>query len=160
MNTEIVRSCPACREPMRRDERPFVVRYRGQEETVSLPGWYCDGCPDGYHLGSDMKQSDRVLNRLKAIDQGLLEPKDIRRIRKKLVLTQEKAGVLLGGGPRAFQKYEVGDLLPSQAISNVLVLLDHDPGALGVLVQRSGSRTEARQAQRAQPGETASIAVA
>ena len=63
-----------------------------------------------------MKVSDRVLNRLKARTEGLLEPEEIRRIRKKLGLTQEEAGELIGGGPRAFQKYETGDLLPSRGI--------------------------------------------
>jgi len=46
---------------------------------------------------------------------------------------ETEAGVLIGGGPRAFQKYESGDLLPSRAISSALVLLDHDPDALAVL---------------------------
>jgi HTH-type transcriptional regulator/antitoxin MqsA len=61
-----------------------------------------------------MKISDRALNRLKARTEGLLEPEDIRRIRKRLGLTQEAAGELIGGGPRAFEKYENGDLLPSR----------------------------------------------
>jgi HTH-type transcriptional regulator / antitoxin MqsA len=30
-------------------------------------------------------------------------PEEIRRIRKKLHLTQEAAGLLIGGGPQAFQ---------------------------------------------------------
>jgi len=66
----------------------------------------------------------------------LFEPADIRRIRKKLHLTQEKAGQVIGGGPRAFQKYETGDLLPSRAVSSVLAVLDHDPAALVVLMAR------------------------
>ena len=83
-----------------------------------------------------MKLSDRMLNRLKARIEGLLEPKEIRRIRQKLGLTQEQAGHLIGGGPRAFQKYEAGDLLPSRAVSSALILLDHDPDALAVLKGR------------------------
>jgi HTH-type transcriptional regulator / antitoxin MqsA len=45
---------------------------------------------------------------------------------------------MIGGGPRAFQKYEAGDLLPSRAISSALALLDHDPGSLQVLKARFG----------------------
>jgi HTH-type transcriptional regulator/antitoxin MqsA len=56
-----------------------------------------------------MKASDRMLNRVKACSEGLLEPEDIRGIRKKLHLTQEAAGLMIGGGARAFQKYESGD---------------------------------------------------
>ena len=103
-----------------------------------MPGWYCDQSEESIHTGEDMKVSDRMLNRLKARSEGLLEPEEIRHIRKKLRLTQEIAGLVIGGGPRAFQKYESGDLLPSRAISSALVLLDHNPEALTVLKDRQG----------------------
>ncbi len=87
----------------------------------------------GAYTGEDMKISDRKLNLLKAKCEGVLEPEEIRRIRKKLHLSQEQAGFLIGGGPRSFQKYESGDVLPSRVVSTALVLLDHDPAALSVL---------------------------
>lgn len=43
------------------------------------------------------------------------------------------AGDIIGGGPRAFQKYEAGDLLPSRAISSALARLEQDPGAIRIL---------------------------
>jgi HTH-type transcriptional regulator/antitoxin MqsA len=101
-----------------------------------MPGWYGDRPDDGIFDADDMKISDRALNRLKARTEGLLEPEEIKRIRKKIGLTQEAAGQLIGGGPRAFQRYESGDLLPSRAISSALVLLDHNPAALSVLTAR------------------------
>ncbi len=85
-----------------------------------------------------MKMSDRALNGLRARVEGLLEPREIRRIRRKLGLTQAQAGRLTGGGPRAFQKYEAGDLLPSRAIGSALALVNHDPSALEVLRERQG----------------------
>jgi HTH-type transcriptional regulator/antitoxin MqsA len=118
---------------MRRDVRPMTLTYKCESITFDMPGWYCDQSEKSIHTGEDMKVSDRMLNRLKARSEGLLEPEEIRRIRKKLRLTQEAAGLVIGGGPRAFQKYESGDLLPSRAISSALVLLDHDPKALTVL---------------------------
>ena len=86
-----------------------------------------------------MKVSDRALNALRARVEGLLEPGEIRRIRRKLGLTQEQAGRLIGGGPRAFRKYEAGDLLPSRAIGSALALVNHDPAALEVLRAREGT---------------------
>ncbi len=80
---------------------------------------------------------DRALNRLRAQTEGLPLPEEIKRIRAKLGLTQEAAGELIGGGPRAFQKYEAGDLLPSRAIGSALALLDHDPAGLSVLHRRA-----------------------
>ena len=125
--------CPETGAPMRRDVRPMTLTYKGESITFDMPGWYCDKSEESIHTGEDMKISDRMLNRLKARSEGLLEPAEIRRIRKKLRLTQEAAGLVIGGGPRAFQKYESGDLLLSRAISSALVLLDHDPKALTVL---------------------------
>ena len=130
---------PVCQKtgiPMRRDVRPMALNYKGESMTFDMPGWYCESSDESIHTGEDMRVSDRMLNRLKARTEGLLDPEEIRRIRKKLHLTQEAAGMLIGGGPRAFQKYESGDLLPSRAISSALALLDHEPEALTVLKAR------------------------
>ena len=125
--------CPKTGAPMHRDVRPMTLTYKGESVTIDMPGWYCDSSDESIHTGQDTVVSDRALNRLKARSEGLLEPEDIRRIRKKLALSQTAAGRTIGGGPRAFQKYESGDLLPSRAISSALRLLDHDPKALRVL---------------------------
>ena len=125
--------CPETGALMHRGARALTLTYKGQSITFEMPGWYCDQSEESIHTGEDLKVSDRMLNRLKADHEGLLPPEEIRRIRKKLHLTQEAAGLVIGGGPRAFQKYEKGDLLPSRAVSNALILLDRDPEALSVL---------------------------
>ena len=65
-----------------------------------------------------------------------LSPERIRGIRKSLGLTQVEAGELLGGGPRAFTKYEAGTTKPAAAVANLLRLLDSDPNALSKLTGR------------------------
>ena len=62
-----------------------------------------------------------------------LTPYDIRRIREKLGLSQVEAGELLGGGPRAFTKYEGGAIKPAASTANLLRMLDAEPGALATL---------------------------
>ena len=127
---------PETGAPLHRDVRPLTLIYKDESITFDMPGWY-GAQPDAGVFGpDDMKVSDRALNRLKARSEGLLEPEEIKRIRKKLGLTQAAAGELIGGGPRAFQKYETGDYLPSRAISSALALLDHDPKSLDVLRTR------------------------
>ena len=59
-----------------------------------------------------------------------LPPGEIRRIRDKLGLSQVEAGELLGGGPRAFTKYEAGTIKPAASVSNILRLLDANPSAI------------------------------
>ncbi len=141
-------TCPETGVPMKRGVRPLTLTYKGESMTVDMPGWYCDSSEESLHSGEDMKVSDQALNRLKAAAEGLLTPEEIYRIRKKLRLSQTAAGVTIGGGPRAFQKYEKGVLLPSRAISSALMLLDHDPKGLKVLrsqekvQEKSSSRTD------------------
>jgi len=135
--------CPETGAQMHQGVRPMTLTYKGRSITFDMPGWYCDQSEEGIHTGADMKVSDRMLNRLKARSEGLLEPEEIRRIRKKLKLSQETAGLVIGGGPRAFQKYESGDLLPSRAFSSALILLDHDPKALRVLRRTQQNRQAA-----------------
>lgn len=130
--------CPVSGAPMRRDVRPTTLTYKGESVTFDMPGWYCDTSGESIHTGADMKVSDRMLNRLKAQVEALLETADIRRIRRRLGLTQAEAGDLIGGGPRAFQKYEAGDLLPSRAVSSALRLSDRNPDGLAVLGRRQG----------------------
>jgi HTH-type transcriptional regulator/antitoxin MqsA len=128
--------CPKTGAPMHRGVRPMTLEYKSARATFDMPGWYCDSSDESIHTGEDMKVSDRALNRLKAETEGLPLPEEIKRIRTKLCLTQEAAGEVIGGGPRAFQKYEAGDVLPSRAVSSVLALLDHDPSGLSVLHAR------------------------
>lgn len=128
--------CPKTGAAMHRDTRPMTLTYKGESITFDMPGWYCDSSDESIHTGQDMKVSDRMLNRLKARAEGLLDPDEVRRIRRKLGISQTEAGQMIGGGPRAFQKYESGDLLTSRAISSALALLDHDPKGLAVLKVR------------------------
>ena len=145
---------PETGAPLHRGVRPLTLTYKHESITVDMPGWYGERPDEGVHTGDDMKVSDRALNRLKARAEGLLAPEDIRRIRKKLRLAQEAAGALIGGGKRAFQKYETGDSLPSRAISSALTLLDHDPKALDVLRARQ-VKALTHHDETAQRGEAA-----
>jgi DNA-binding transcriptional regulator YiaG len=62
-----------------------------------------------------------------------LAPNEIRRIRESLGLSQVEAGELLGGGPRAFTKYEGGTIKPAASVANILRVLDANPTVLGTL---------------------------
>ncbi|MFM9856940.1 type II toxin-antitoxin system MqsA family antitoxin [Pseudoxanthobacter sp. M-2] len=131
--TDTVRLHPETGATLTRGVRRTPVEYRHGSVTVDLPGWYPDGDGDGLHDVTDMRLLDRALNRLKAEAEGLPTAEDIRRIRRRLRLSQRRAGELLGGGPRAFQKYEAGDVLVSRPMANLLKLLDSEPSLLARL---------------------------
>jgi HTH-type transcriptional regulator/antitoxin MqsA len=52
------------------------------------------------------------------------QSKEIRRIRRKLGLSQVAAGRLTGGGHNAFSRYERGEAAPLPAVINLFRLLD------------------------------------
>ena len=62
-----------------------------------------------------------------------ITPEEIRSIRERLGLTQIDAGTLIGGGPRAFAKYEAGTVKPAAAVTNLLRVLENHPGVMSTL---------------------------
>ena len=58
------------------------------------------------------------------------QSKDIRRIRRKLGLSQIAAARLTGGGHNAFSRYERGEAAPLPAVMNLFKLLDKHPELL------------------------------
>ncbi|MDR3425442.1 MAG: type II toxin-antitoxin system MqsA family antitoxin [Alphaproteobacteria bacterium] len=132
------RLCPHDGSIMQKDARPLTLTYQGCSATdQAVPGWYCTTCDEAFFESKGSQIAARLLNKIKAKVACFLPPPEIRRIRKKLKLTQKDAGLIIGGGVRAFQKYESGDLLPSQGIDSALRLLDHDPAQLSVLRARN-----------------------
>jgi len=62
-----------------------------------------------------------------------LDPEEIQAIREHLGLSQAEAGQLIGGGPRAFTKYEAGTVKPAVAVVTLLRLLERNPDLIGQL---------------------------
>lgn len=118
---------PETGETLRRGVRPFVVTYKGKSITVELPGYYPESGDDGIYVGNDMAVSDAALRALKEEIEGIPSPSTIRRVRRKLRLSQRAAGGLLKVGENAFDKYERGLIEPSGPTSQLLMLLDRHP---------------------------------
>ena len=119
--------CPETGKPMVRDTRPMEITYKGQSTTVDMPGWYCHKSGESIHTAEDMKVSDAALKELRLEVENLLKPQEVKRIRKKIGLSQRDAGTILGGGPNAFQKYEQDTVTVSKPMSNLLRVLERHP---------------------------------
>ena len=120
-----------------RDVRPMHLNYLGRRRTIELPGWYPEDPKyndDAILEATDAKVLDRAFNELRAEADGLPTPAEVRRIRRRLRLSQRSASEILGGDPRAFQQYESGDVIVSRPMANLLRLLEHDPARLKELV--------------------------
>jgi HTH-type transcriptional regulator/antitoxin MqsA len=114
------------------------LEYKGYTTKVRTKGWWCASCGEGILDADALKLSERAFLELKAEVDGLLSPDEVAAIRKRLRLSQRRAGDLLGGGPRAFQKYESGQVMVSAAMSKLLRLLDKHPRRIEELASRAG----------------------
>jgi HTH-type transcriptional regulator/antitoxin MqsA len=129
--TDETRIHPDTGKTLRRDTRPQTITFGTLSRTLDVPGWYPDDDSDSIHTGLDWEEADQVFLDLKAAYGA-----HIRHIRKnRLKLTQEEAGRLIGGGRRAFQKYESGATPPSDAAVALIEILNRHPEEIEFLRQ-------------------------
>lgn len=129
-------TCAACgRSKMKRfDGETFVIDHAGMRaEVAGLSGRQCGGCGeiqfDPESAARYAAAGDELVLRARRRQQ-----EDIKRIRRKLGLSQREAARLTGGGHNAFSRYERGEASPLPAVTNLFRLLDNHPELLRELV--------------------------
>jgi len=122
--------CPECGGAMHYERRADLLIYKDQERICKTLAWWCSRCGEAIFAGKALLARDRAFQQLKADVDQVLGPDDVAQVREKLRLSQRRAGEVLGGGPRAFQKYESGKQAVSVPMSNLLRLLARDPSRL------------------------------
>ena len=94
----------------------------------------CASCGEEIVDSKCLKESGRKIRDFYRKVDGLLQSDEIKRIRKfKLGLTQDDASKLIGGGPKSFCKYENCDVVQSEAVDNLLRILDAYPHTMEVI---------------------------
>lgn len=141
-------ACPECGARATHATRTDTVEYKGEKASVRVPGYWCPNCGEAVLEGAALEKRERALLALRAKVEGVPGPEEVAAIRERLHLSQRKAGELLGGGPRAFQKYESGEQQVSVPMANLLRLLAKDPRRLRELTDDTLHRrpVEARTA--------------
>ena len=113
---------PETGKVLSRAVRSQTVSAGSLSRTVEVPGWYPEDDSESIHSGVDLKLLNSAYEELRTAYAAR-----IKSVRKKLRLTQEEAGRIIGGGRRAFQKYESGSTPPSDAAVGLLEILDRHP---------------------------------
>lgn len=146
------RNCPVCgaRNGMVFKARDAQVEYKGHTREHIVNVWSCDVCDDFILEGDALTENERVFIELRAEVEQVLLPEHVKEIREKLGISQREAGRVLGGGVRAFQKYESGEVPVSDAMKNLLVLLGNDPRRLRELRLKQTMLTRQAREERAQ----------
>jgi HTH-type transcriptional regulator/antitoxin MqsA len=115
---------------LRFENETLIVEHAGMSiEVAGLSGWRCVDCAE-VEFDADSAQryaaaGDELVRRAR---EQL--SKEIRRIRRKLGLSQTAAARLTGGGHNAFSRYENGEAAPMPAVVNLFRLLDRHPELL------------------------------
>lgn len=134
-----MKTCPFCgKGVLKRKTIKETHTYKDQSIEVEQPGEWCNVCGEGILDSSDLKATDKQIRDFQAQVDGLLPSSEIKRIRKKLKLTQKQAAQVFGGGPNAFSRYEHGEVSPLRSTSNLLRLLDKHPEQLQELSMEKG----------------------
>ena len=59
--------CAECNAAMVRDTRPMLLTYKGIDQTIEMPGWYCTTCKEAVYSSMDLEVSDRALRHAKEL---------------------------------------------------------------------------------------------
>jgi HTH-type transcriptional regulator/antitoxin MqsA len=119
-----MKNCPICGGNTNRESKNIEFDYKGKKLIIAMLGDYCQACGESFHTVQDQKIIDQNIALAKREAESLLFPKELKRIRKKLHISQEEAAEYLGGGIRAFSKYENALVNQPRALDVVFKLLD------------------------------------
>lgn len=111
--------------------RNEVIDYKHLTRQVhSLAGWECQVCAE-VEFDDDSAQRYAAAGDQLIEDGRQLMAAEMKRIRRKLHLSQKEAVKLLsGGGHNAFSRYERGEVAPPQPLFMLMRLLDRHPHLL------------------------------
>ena len=109
------------------EKRDAPIHYRGFSVPSSLEAQWPETGENAVVALKEALRRDDTYRALRDYVDTISSGASVRKLRERLHLTQKEAGELLGGGANAFQKYETGEVTPSQAMVNVLRLLANDP---------------------------------
>ncbi len=131
---------PETGKVLSRAVRQQTVSVGSLTRIVEVAGWYPEDDSDSIHSGTDLKVLDAAYVELRTAYAAR-----VKAVRKRLKLTQEEAGRIIGGGKRAFQKYESGTTPPSDAAVGLLEILARHPEELETLRSIRANASTAEQ---------------
>jgi HTH-type transcriptional regulator/antitoxin MqsA len=134
MRNQACANCGA-REAVPFKGETFRISHKGvSAEVKGLSGSRCSSCGETVFDQRSAKRYAAAGDKL-VLQARAAERSEIRRIRRKLGLSQAMAAKLTGGGHNAFSRYERGEAAPLPAVVNLFRLLDRHPDLLKELTR-------------------------
>jgi HTH-type transcriptional regulator/antitoxin MqsA len=129
----MTRMCTGCDSKeglVRFENEAFTIEHAGTAAAIEgLSGWRCVVCGE-VEFDNESAQRYAAAGDELVLAARKRQAQEIRRIRRKLGLSQTAAARLTGGGHNAFSRYERGEAAPLPAVVNLFKLLDKHPELL------------------------------
>ncbi len=140
------------------DTRDLLYSYKGESIKIpSITGDFCSACGEAILDSKESKRlSSAMLEFNKEVNNSIVDPTFISKVRKKLKLDQREAAELFGGGVNAFSRYETGKTKPPLALVQLLKLLDNHPDLLNEILPKNKSSGQRPSIRRKMIGKSAS----
>ncbi len=145
MNTKQCFSCGTHDGLQHFEPRSFTIDFKQMTRQLEgISGYECRACGEIEFDDDSAERYSMACDQL-LIDCRQLMATEMKRIRRKLKLSQKEAVKLLsGGGHNAFSRYERAELAPPQSLFMLMRLLDQHPELLGD-VQAIGEGADLRR---------------
>ena len=118
---------------LKRGVKTVTIEVDCHAFTYGQPGWWAS-LNDPHDNEAQFADEDNVIRaaarreaRAGAKQATVLTPLVVRAIRERCGLSQAQAARVFGGGPKAFEKYESGEVVPSGAMVRLLLLAMRHP---------------------------------
>ena len=122
---------PESGRTMRRGEKLVSLTVGGKRFRYRQPGWWCSLSDPNDLEGQLVDQDNQVAEMARRTAEAMVKgetftPLLIRAIRLHCALSQREAGRVFGTGEKSFEKYESGQIRPSEPTKLLLWLaLEH-----------------------------------
>ncbi|MCF8076637.1 MAG: type II toxin-antitoxin system MqsA family antitoxin [Desulfotignum sp.] len=128
-------ACPVCgSKNIEMQITSEIFEYKGHHKTIDgCEKFVCKNCEESFFTDETSKRNEKIVRDFHREVDGLLTSAEMLKIRTSLGFTQKAFGELLGGGPKAFAKYESCVLTQSKAMDNLIRIVDSIPGAIEFL---------------------------
>ena len=119
-------NCPICNGKVEYKSELTTYTYKDHSIEIEQSGEYCTECKEAFLSPKDLKSTKLKIANFKREVDHFLTTHELKRIRKKLHITQQDASQIFGGGIRAFHKYETAEITQSKPLDILFRLIDSD----------------------------------
>lgn len=132
--------CMECGREMVLSDGAFTEVFRGEAfEVAGVPHYEC-ACGEMELTSEAMDDASKQVDRVFRERHGLLNPEEIKSIRKNLGLTQVEMQSALGTGKSSVSRWETGRLVQSKTEDNLLRTMRDYPCAAHDMIERAEIR--------------------